>query len=135
MDILGKSGVPGNQILNKIENEQPAEQTSEEAEKEAKAVAEAIGLSNQFPALQGFSKPSDAMDLGEGAPLVKVTSAKSDYTSGPESPSPTGGLSPDETFQGELRSPELDDLDSPELSEDEEERQKSMATERKTSVG
>ena len=134
MDILGKNGVPGSQILDKIENQQPAGQTSEDAEKEAKAVAEAIGLPNQFPAFQGFNKPSGAMDVGEGAPLVKVTSARSDY-SGPESPSPTGGLSPDETFQGELRSPELEDLDSLELSEDEERRQKGMANERKTSVG
>lgn len=135
MDILGQSGVSGSQILDKLENEQPARLTGEEAEKEAKAVAEALGLPNEFPVFQGFKQPSDALDLGEGAPLVKVTSARSEYTSGPDSPSPTGGLSPDETFQGELRSPEMEDLDSPELSEDEEERQKGMANKRKTSVG
>lgn len=134
MDILGRTGASGSQIFDMIENEMPAGQTNEEAEKEAKAVAQAIGLPAEFPTFEGFPKPSDGTDPGEGVPLAKATSMKSDYTSGPESPSPTGGLSPDETFQGEMRSPELEDLGSPQLSEDEEERQKGMASKRKSSV-
>ena len=55
----------------------------------------------------------------EGLPLTKTTSGKSGYSSGPESPSPTGGMSPDSAFEGEMMSPESVNLDSPEFSGEE----------------
>jgi len=72
---------------------------------EAIAVARALGL------------PEPVAKVDEGAPLTKVHSARSDATSGPESPSPTGPLSPDTKFVV-MKSPELGNLDSPEGSED-----------------
>jgi len=55
-----------------------------------------------------------------------MTSGRSDITSGPESPSPTGPLSPGVVV---MKSPILDNLDSPQLSdnsedEDDEDRSK-----------
>ena len=121
MDILEKGEATGSQILDKIDRDKLAENFSTEAgETEAKAVAKAIGLPPDFAGSKEPRRGSEGVDQ-EGSPLTKVVSAKSDYTSGPESPSPTGGLSPDETFQEEMRSPELEDLDSPELSEEDEE--------------
>ena len=122
MEILEKGGATGSQVLDKIDRDKSTEQISAEAsEKEAIAVAKAIGLPTDFSGSKEPRRGSENIDQ-EGSPLTKVISAKSDYTSGAESPSPTGGLSPDETFQEEMRSPELEDLDSPELSEVEGDR-------------
>ena len=95
MDILERSGAKGRQVLDKIETDSLAED------------------------YRGLRRSSDG-DVGDGGPLTQTVSARSDYTSGPESPSPTGGLSPDETMMGEMRSPESDALDSPDASDDED---------------
>ena len=125
MEILAKGGVTGSQILDKVEGDRLAGHiTGEASETEARAVAQALGLPIDYSEYRGPRRESEGVDPGEGAPLGRVISGKSDYTSGPESPSPVGGLSPDEAFQDEMRSPELDDLESPELSEAEEEGEK-----------
>lgn len=71
---------------------------------EADAVARAIGI------------PTAYQKSDDGASLSRVTSAKSDMTSGPESESPTEKLSPDSPVVI-LKSPTLHSLDSPQLSE------------------
>ena len=125
MEILERGGVTGSQILDKIESDKLAgHMTGEANESEARAVAQALGLPSDYSDYRGVRRESGGFDSGDGAPLGKVISGRSDYTSGPESPSPIGGLSPDEAFQEEMRSPELDDFESPELSETEEEVEK-----------
>ena len=95
----------------------------EASEQEAEAVAKAIGLSKSLAMLPGLRK-APAADDSEGAPLSRVQSGKSDYTSGPESPSPTGVLVPDPPFPGEETSPDIDPLESPAISGDEAEDEK-----------
>lgn len=120
LDILEKSGANGSQMLDKSERDKLVEQSGGEAsEVEAQAVANAIGLSGSIGVFAGFRK--EARD-DSGEPLSKVTSAKSDYTSGPDSPSPTGPLSPDNSIPGDMRSHEFERLESPAMSDDEEER-------------
>lgn len=103
-------------MLDKSEREKLVEPFNGDAsENEAEAVAKAIGVSGNI----GVLKEPRGVDDGE--PLSKVVSAKSDYTSGPESPSPTGPLSPDDPVPGEVRIPEFAKLDSPSTSEEEEE--------------
>ncbi|MCJ1339140.1 hypothetical protein MMC09_004429 [Bachmanniomyces sp. S44760] len=121
--------------------------TTEATEQEARAVARAIGLPSPGPAaleaLKREVESSSSVDEGSNAgpgsgpgqgteslsPLTKTTSsisARSEYTSGsgPDSPSPEGGLSPDDTFASVMASPEPEEgLDSPVLSEDEEEEE------------
>ena len=92
----------------------------EASEKEARAVAEALGISTTPTSHAESRRESDISAIAEGAPLTRVISARSDYTSGPESPSPTGGLSPDPSIRGGMRSPESDTLDSPELSDEDD---------------
>lgn len=128
LNILEKSGANGSQMLDKSERDKLVEQSGGEAsEVEAQAVANAIGLSGNIGVFAGFRKdPRDE----SGEPLSKVTSAKSDYTSGPDSPSPTGALSPDNSLPGETRSPEFERLESPAMSDDEEERDEEATGER-----
>ena len=151
MSILSKSGVggPGSENLvvqQQQENIQQQQQQSadndEAIEKEAIAVAQAIGIAPAI-ALTGISSytsiPPGESSSVVGTPLTKVASAKSDYTSGPESPSPTGGLSPDDTMfasGGEgMRSPESETLESPELSDDEGNQEEGGGRENGTSAG
>ena len=116
LNILEKSGATGGQMLDKTERDKLVGASGGEAsETEAQAVAKAIGLSGNVGVFAGFRK--ETRDDG-GEPLSKVTSAKSDYTSGPDSPSPTGALSPD---KGDTRSPESERLESPVMSDDEDE--------------
>ena len=115
MDILERSGAKGSQVLDKIETDSVLGDASEN---EALAVAKAIGMPSSFEDYKALRRSSDG-DIGDGGSLTQVNSAKSDYTSGPESPSPTGGLSPDEALAEEMRSPESDTLDSPDGSDDE----------------
>ena len=123
MEILERGGATGSQILDRIGGDKPTGQTTGVAsETEARAVAQALGLPSDYSEYRGFRRPSGGFD-GEGVPLGQIMSGRSDYTSG-ESPSPLGGLSPDEAFQEEMRSPELDDFESPEFSEAEEEGEK-----------
>ena len=77
-------------------------------DQEAAAVAKAVGL------------PNTKHRYGGGAPLSKTISARSDVTSDAESPSPTGPMSPD-IKAVVLKSPTLKALDSPNMSESEEE--------------
>ena len=117
-DILEKSGGKGSQVLDKIEQEkQLGYSTVEASEKEALEVARAIGIPTEYSASTILRKSS--MDSRDGHALTKVTSVRSDYTSGPESPSPTGGMSPDPNFL-DAQSPDLDDADSSSTSEDED---------------
>lgn len=107
-------------MLDKNEREKLVEQSGGDAsETEAEAVAKAIGLSGNIGVFASYRKEASGGDDGE--PLSKVISAKSDYTSGPDSPSPTGPLSPDDPIPGEMRIPEFARFDSPAMSEDEEE--------------
>lgn len=119
MDILEQSGANGSQMLHKSERDKLIGQHGGEAsEKEAEAVAQAIGLPGSIGDFASFRKGSTATDE-DGATLTKVTSAKSEGTSGPESPSPIGGMLPDSPLSSELRSPELQTMESPDLSDDE----------------
>ena len=120
-EMLGSE--KGSNVFNRIEadHSSPGEITPEASQKEADAVARAIGIPTEYSASTVLRrKGSRASEVGEGAPLTKTTSARSDYTSGPESPSPTGGLSPDMSLMDDSRSPELEDLPSPDLEADDE---------------
>ena len=110
----------GRQALDKNEREKLVEQSGGDAsETEAEAVAKAIGLSGNIGVFASYRKEASGAD--DGGTLSRVISAKSDYTSGPDSPSPTGPLSPDDPIPGEVRLPEFAKLDSPAMSDDEEE--------------
>ena len=118
-DILEKSG-----MLHKSERNKMVEHTGGEAsEKEARAVAQAIGLPTAFTGAFGGlgKKDKSAIEAkGEGAPLSRVVSARSDYTTDdPESPSPTGALSPDMQSSMDAKSPGFERLESPAISGDE----------------
>lgn len=130
LNILEKSGANGSQMLDKSERDKLVGQSGGEAsESEAQAVANAIGLSGNVGVFAGFRKEARD-DSGSGEPLTKVASAKSDYTSGPDSPSPTGPLSPDNSVPGDTRSPEFEGLESPAMSDEEEEREEEPTSER-----
>ena len=120
MSILERSEASGGRVLDKHEREKLVGHSGGEAsEREAAAVAKAIGLPGTFLLEERAKRLSDT-DVGDGSPLSRVTSAKSDYTSGPESPSPTGGLGPDESFPRAMRSPASETLESPEMSDEDE---------------
>ncbi|SLM41496.1 universal stress protein family domain protein [Lasallia pustulata] len=119
-DILEKS-----RMLHKSERNKMVEHPGGEAsEKEAKAVAKAIGLESEFTgAFGGLSrKEKSTTDAkGEGSPLGRVISGRSDYTTDDlESPSPTGALSPDVQSSMDARSPEFERLESPAISDNDE---------------
>lgn len=118
MDILEQSGANGSQMLHKSERDKLIGQHGGEAtEKEAEAVAQAIGLPGSIGDFASFRKGSTTTTDEDGATLTKTTSAKSDGTSGPESPSPVGGmLFPDSPVRGERRR-------SPVASDEEEEEE------------
>ncbi|KAI9721116.1 MAG: hypothetical protein M1812_002597 [Candelaria pacifica] len=99
MDILERSGTKGTHVLDHDNRDSLVDAAPEAGFTEAAAVADAIGLPRDITA--------------DPTLLTRVQSAKSDLTS-PESPSPTGGLTPDP------RSPSLDNLDSPSGSSGEE---------------
>ena len=99
MDILERSGTKGTHVLDHDNRDSLVAAAPEAAATEAAAVAAAIGLNRDSTA--------------DPPALRRVQSAKSELTS-PESPSPTGGLTPDP------RSPSLDNLDSPSDSSDDE---------------
>ena len=107
MDILERSGAKGGHVLDPSNRNSIVAEAGTATEKEARAVAAAIGLPTAYDKVEN-----------DGGPLVKVQSGRSDYTSGPESPSPTGGLSPEDA-RGPvvMKSPELGNLESPEGSE------------------
>lgn len=105
--ILELSGAKSGLVLDKSSKHSPIGPLPGATEQEAEAVAQAVGVQ------QG---PSSA---DEGAPLSRVVSGRSDVSSGPESPSPTGPLSPDPRSVV-LKSPTLDNIDSPSASEDSE---------------
>ena len=121
MGILKDSGVSGSQVLNKDEMDKLVGPTGGEAsEHEALAVAEAIGLPGNLGAFAAFRKERNPSKDEDGEPLSRVTSTRSDYMSEPDSPSPTGYLSPDPPLPGEVRSPEFERLDSPAMSDEED---------------
>ena len=119
-EMLGKTGEKGSNVFSRIETEKaPGEISAEASQKEADAVARAIGIPTEFSAVTVLRrKSSKASEMSEGAPLSRTVSGRSDYTSGADSPSPTGGLSPDMTLMDDTKSPELEDLSSPELETD-----------------
>ena len=137
MNILERSGVAGSQSLDKTERDRLVTQPEGEAsEKEAEAVAKAIGLSEDMGTTAGSVKDSIAEE--DGGPLAKIASLKSDYTSGPESPSPIEVLNPFGSVPGESKGPELEGIDSPTTSDveddDEDEEEKSPKGGKTTSV-
>lgn len=81
----------------------------EASENEAAAVAKAIGLNEGSGAWKGFKK-----DDGDGSPLIKIVSGRSDATSEAESPSPTGPLVLDDALEDV---PEIDDSEMSLLSD------------------
>lgn len=125
MDILEKTGEKGRNVFNRIETEKaPAEVSAEASQREAEAVARAIGIPTEYSASTVLKrKGSRASELSEGAPLSKTVSARSDYTSGPESPSPTGGLSPDMSLMDESKSPDIEYFPGPESEADDEDEE------------
>ncbi len=121
MGIMKESGASGSQVLNKDEMDRLVGHSGGEAsEHEALAVAEAIGLPGNVGAFAAFRKERNPSKDEDGEPLSRVISARSDYTSEPESPSPTGYLTPDPPLPGEVRSPEFERLESPAMSDEED---------------
>lgn len=121
MGIMKESGASGSQVLNKDEMDKLVGHSRGEAsEHEALAVAEAIGLPGNLGAFAAFRKERNPSKDEDGEPLSRVTSARSDYTSEPETPSPTGYLTPDPPLPGEARSPEFERLESPAMSDEED---------------
>ena len=94
--ILEETAARGGGFLDKIGQDKLAEQLSAEAsEQEAEAVARAIGIPSEFAAAQILRQRRGSSAASEGTSLSRVTSTRSDYMSGADSPSPTRGLSPD----------------------------------------
>ena len=119
--IMKESGASGSQVLNKDEMDKLVGPSwGEASEHEALAVAEAIGLPGNTGAFAALRKERNPSRDEYGEPLSRVTSTRSDYTSEPESPSPTGYLTPDPPIPGELRSPEFENLESPAMSDEED---------------
>ncbi len=110
MDILERSGASGGHVLDPSNRNSIVAESGTATEKEAQAVAAAIGLPTAYDKVEH-----------DGGPLTKVQSGRSDYTSGPESPSPTGELSPlDARGSVVMKSPDLGNLESPEGSDSSE---------------
>ena len=131
MGIMKESGVSSSQVLNKNDIDKLVGSSSgagsgagggagKASEHEALAVAEAIGLPGTLGAFAAFRKERNSSKDEDGEPLSRVTSGRSDYTSEPESPSPTGYLSPDPPLPGEVRSPDFERLESPVMSDEED---------------
>jgi hypothetical protein len=112
--MLEKSGDSGTNIFNRIEKEMAMDEVPlADSEKEADEVARAVGLPTEFSASTVLRRSaSRGSEAGEGLALGRVISGQSTVTSGPESPSPTGGLSPDLSLV-DPKSPETEDLESP----------------------
>ena len=116
MEILEKSGARGSRVLDTVEHEKSAGAAEDEAsQQEAEAVARAIGLPADYSVSRTSKKRDDSAD---GGSLSRISTGRSDYTSGPDSPSPTGPMSPDRSSFG-AQSPEVERLDSPSESSDE----------------
>ncbi|KAL8766656.1 MAG: hypothetical protein Q9209_006639 [Squamulea sp. 1 TL-2023] len=130
--VLNLSGARGSiQVLQNNDNELEgiAGIAGGASEKEAQAVAAAIGIPRSLSRLEGLRRPTPGPE-DEGAPLVRAQSAKSDYTTSiGDSPSPTGAY-----VISEENSPEIESLESPPMSEGEEENGESEA-EGKRAVG
>ncbi|MCJ1403902.1 hypothetical protein MMC11_007125 [Xylographa trunciseda] len=118
LGILEKSGADSNTMLDNIESPNLSGQEDGQArEEEARAVARAIGLPTYLTEGVDFRRKSSS-DTSDTAALSKITSAKSDITSGADSPSPTGPLSPDEPSSAKWRTQNWqsrpdEDLNSP----------------------
>lgn len=129
-DIFDQSGRAGRQTLDKYQREKVLQQQSigEASEREAAAVAAAIGVSsNNNTGLFANFREEKLRDERErrgdseaAAALRRGSLGRSEYIAArEETPSPVGGLSPDEPLPGEKRSPEFEKLDSPAMSDDE----------------
>lgn len=86
------------------------------SEEEAWEVAKAIGIPTEHSASTVLRRAS--ADSRGAEDLHRVSSTRSDATSGRDSPSPTGPLSPDINVF-DAQSPEPLEVDSPESSDDE----------------
>lgn len=113
-------------MFNKNERDKMVSHSGGEAsEVEAQAVAHAIGLNEKIGIFANFRKVKTEDD--DDHPLAKVASIKSDYTSGAESPSPTGPLGSDDTEGPDIKNTEFERLDTDQeldeegVEEDEEE--------------
>lgn len=118
-DLLDQSGIAGSQMLDKSEREKVLRQPIGEAsEREAAEVAKAIGISSHTGLFAKFRKEKGG-DSEAGPLLRKGSNEKNVYAAREETPSPVGGLSPDDPLPGEKRSPEFEKLESPAMSDDE----------------
>ncbi|KAI4260766.1 MAG: hypothetical protein L6R42_003913, partial [Xanthoria sp. 1 TBL-2021] len=120
--VLHLSGARGStQVLQTNHNEMEqhihiAGAASGATEKEAQAVAAAIGIPRSLSRLEGLRRPTPGPE-DEGTPLARTQSGNTNATSiGNDSPSPTGAY----VVSGG-NSPEMEPLDSPAMSEEEEE--------------
>ena len=129
MGILEKTAATGGGVLDRIGRDKLAEELSVEAsELEAEAVARAIGIPSEFSASRVLRQRRGSA-ASESVPLSRVASTRSDYTSGAESPSPVGGLSPDPALL-DGPSPDFEQLDSTGISSEEEKEEEEKEDER-----
>lgn len=116
-DMLDQSG---SHMLDKSEREKVLRQPIGEAsESEAAAVAKAIGISSNTGLFAKFRKEKYGVESEAGPLLSRASNEKNVHAAREETPSPVGGLSPDEPLPGEKRSPEFEKLESPAMSDDE----------------
>lgn len=117
-NIFDKSGVIGSHMFDKNERDKMVPHSGGEAsELEAQAVADAIGLNEKIGIFANFRK--DETEDDDGHSLAKVPSAKSDCTSGAESPSPTGPLGSDDTEGPGIQNTDFERLDTDQELEEE----------------
>ena len=115
-DMLDHSG---SHMLDKSEREKVLRQPIGEAsESEAAEVAKAIGISSNTGLFAKFRKEKIGGDSSEAGPLLR-RAANEKLVAREESPSPVGGLSPDDPLPGEKPSPDFEKLESPAMSDDE----------------
>ena len=126
-------------MLDKSEREKVLRQPIGEAsESEAAAVAKAIGISSNTGLFAKFRKEKNGADSEAGPLLKKASNEKNAYAAREETPSPVGGLSPDDPLPGENRSPEFEEfekLESPAMSDDEPDEEDEVDDEKSESEG
>lgn len=132
-DMLDQSG---SHMLDKSEREKVLRQPIGEAsELEAAAVAKAIGISSNTGLFAKFRKEKGGGDSEAGPLLNRASNERSVYAAREETPSPVGGLSPDDPLPGENRSPEFEILESPAMSDDEPDEVDDVEDEKRESGG
>lgn len=109
----------GSYMLDKSEREKVLRQPIGEAsELEAAEVAKAIGISSNTGLFAKFRNEKRGGDTEAGPLRGRASNEKNVPVTREETPSPVGGLSPDEPLPGEKGSPEFEKLESPAMSDD-----------------